>query len=997
MIEEPPIGDVDAVGRWMQQAGAALLGMAGKRAAAARAAFEAVWRVRGAARDCEALLKALEQHGEEVEDAAGPEAPQGEIALTLWQWYEATRLAYLMCSASERDLRDLGAQVKGLVSQVRARPVAEAEEVRRRYRLPRDAREAVREHEEITARLAEEAIDQETIAAARTNLLTFATYMKRHFRTGPHLEYLCAALERVERGECKRLVINIPPQHGKLCADSTPVLTPTGWTTHGQLKVGDEVYGLNGYPTKVVAVSEPSEASLLVKTTDGAEVRVHPLHEWQVFSRRGNAEQVLETQRMRRQGVSRTERKGDTLKHRSVYLLPRRPIVQFSEKALPVHPYVFGAWLGDGSANKGCITHDPKETEVIARVVECGYPVVGVWTHKTTGVLTTNFGPKLGADLRLTEAWKDKHIPHSYKFASATQRLELLAGLIDTDGSLDTNGRVRIVTVSDRLAADIVEVVRSLGMRAAITTAQPCLSTSGIQGTKPVHYVAFNPSLEIPTQLKRKATKRLVQPHREGLGSIEPCAPEMGRCIQVAAQDGIYLVGRELIPTHNSEIVSRLFPAWYLGRNPSKAVLLATHTATYVEKLGRSIRNNISSDEFSRVFPAVTLSNDSQAAAAFEVVDGDGRRSKRGVFNGYGMGGSYTGTSADLLIFDDLLTEADSNSEAALATMRESVQGLYTRLASDAAWIVVNTRYNERDTVAYLLSEYVGEGWEVVSLPALAERDEEFPLPDGRTWTRRLGEALFPFRYPREWLERRRQQLMQTNPSAWWGQYQCRPTPASGNLVRLEWFNERRYRDSPIALLDEAARVTVSVDTSKGATEKAARTAISVWCERVSGAYLIHCYSRAIQTPEQLDVIKTVCQQWRPQLLIIEDKSTGESLIPLLRRDTDWVRTPILAERPRGSKVERMSAVLPQMADGQVWLPCDGHPAAPWLPSLLDELAFYPKGAFLDQGDTVSQFLLWRSRNPLSASPAPITAPKPVANAFAGSWGLRPTGRRTSW
>lgn len=661
-VKEPPIGEgVDAVAGWAQSVGAVLVSMPGKRAVAARAALEALGRVRGAARDCEALLTALEQRGERVEDAAGPEAPRGEIALPLWQWYEAARLVWCMCGARESDLRDLGTQVKGLVSQVRARPTAEAENVRRRYRLPRDAREAVREHEEITARLAEEAIDQETIEESRMNLLTFATYMKRHFRTGPHLEYLCAALERVERGECKRLVVNMPPRHGK------------------------------------------------------------------------------------------------------------------------------------------------------------------------------------------------------------------------------------------------------------------------------------------------------------------------------------------------TEIVSRLFPAWFLGRHPDRAVLLATHTAAFVGKIGRSIRNNISSDEFSRVFPAVTLSTDSQAAAAFEVVDGDGRRSKRGVFSGYGMGGSYTGEGADLLIFDDLLTEVDSGSEAALETMRESVQALYTRLASSAAWIVVNTRYNERDTVAYLLSEYAGEGWEVVSLPALAERDEEYPLPGGRTWRRKLGEALFPFHFPREWLEGRRAQLMQTNPSAWWGQYQCRPTPTSGNLVRLEWFAERRYRDSPIALLDDATRVTVSVDTSAGKTEKAARTAISVWAERRGGAYLIYCYSKAIQTPEQLDVIKSICAQWRPQLLIIEDKSTGESLIPLLRRDTDWVRTPILAERPRGSKVERMSAVLPQMADGQVWLPCDGHPAAPWLPSLLDELAFYPKGAFLDQGDTVSQFLLWRSRNPLSASPAPITAPKPVANAFAGSWGLRPTGRRTSW
>jgi hypothetical protein len=79
---------------WAQSVGAVLVSMPGKRAVAARAALEALGRVRGAARDCEALLRALEQRGEHVEDAAGPEAPHGEIALPLWQWYEAARLVW---------------------------------------------------------------------------------------------------------------------------------------------------------------------------------------------------------------------------------------------------------------------------------------------------------------------------------------------------------------------------------------------------------------------------------------------------------------------------------------------------------------------------------------------------------------------------------------------------------------------------------------------------------------------------------------------------------------------------------------------------------------------------------------------------------------------------------------------------------------------------------------------------------------------------------------
>jgi predicted phage terminase large subunit-like protein len=850
-----------------------------------------------------------------------------------------------------------------------------------------------RDRDEVEARLAEEKMDDEVVEAARSGLLTFATYMKKHFKAAPHLELVCAALERVERGECKRLIINMPPQHGKLVADSVPVLTPKGWTTHGELKVGDEVFGLDGRPTKILGFGDVSYASMIVKTCDGAEIKVHPNHEWQVYSRRSQKEQVIETKKMRAAGVQRVEKRGDREVRRSIYMLPRRPVVQFGERELPVHPYVFGAWLGDGSAAKGCITHDPRETEVIARVVECGYPIVGVWTHKTTGVLTTNFGPKLNADLRATGAWENKHVPDAYKFSSAAQRLELLAGLIDTDGSVDANGRVRIVTADERLANDIVEVVRSLGMRAAITTAQPCLSTSGIKGAKPVHYVAFNPSLPIPTQLKRKATDRLVQPDREGIDSITPCEPEPGKCICVEAPDGIYLVGRELVPTHNTEIVSRLFPAWYFGRNPSRAVLFATHTATYAEKIGRNVRNNIGSEEFRRVFPDVSLAEDSKAASAFEIVPGDGFRVKRGQWAAYGMGGSYTGSTAELLIFDDLLTEQDSNSETALETAYESIEALYSRLADKTgAWVVVNTRYNLRDVVAYLTREYAGEGWEILSLPAVAEAEEEFKLPSGKTWQRHVGDALFPDRFSIERLTAIMNQRLQTNAPSWWGQYQCRPVPADGNIVKWSWFDSRRYHDSPAILALGCTRVVVSVDTSKGASDKAARTAISVWGEHAGRTFLLDSWAKAIPYTEQRQRLKDTCGRWRPQVMLIEDKSTGEALIDDLRKSTDWVRTPIVGVKPRGSKEERMQAVTPQMADGQVWIPRDGHPECRWLQAFAEEMSLYPKGVFRDQGDTVSQYLRWRGEN----SSASLTGfnnenAENARRAFGGSWG-RPGG-----
>lgn len=115
-------------------------------------------------------------------------------------------------------------------------------------------------------------------------------------------------------------------------------------------------------------------------------------------------------------------------------------------------PYALGAWLGDGTADQSKVTGGEKKAEVVAGIVACGYAVSAVSVHKTTGVPSTRFGsgvPNVKSlfrrHLEAAGVWGNKHIPEAYRRSSIKQRLELLAGLIDTDGHVEAStGRVRI-------------------------------------------------------------------------------------------------------------------------------------------------------------------------------------------------------------------------------------------------------------------------------------------------------------------------------------------------------------------------------------------------------------------------------------------------------------------------------------------------------------------------------------------------------------------------
>lgn len=350
-------------------------------------------------------------------------------------------------------------------------------------------------------------------------------------------------------------VISAPPGVGKLLANDTPILTKNGWKRHGDLKVGDYVIGLDGEFKKVIHVYPKFEANRCIEFTNGEKILCHFRHEWMVDVN-GHGYSVLETQDIEKKKLETgiPNKRG----HRYTCLLPNKEYIKGEQKDLPVKPYTLGVWLGDGTNKHPRITSPFSDIEVIEGVKADGYKVTSMAVHKTTGV------PSYYCDFRggLNELGMcnykfvtEKHIPSMYLTASIEQRLDLLAGLLDTDGCLVGN-KYSFTTTSIRLKDTFCELISTFGWRASIRCIEPKTSTSGIVGRLPVYTVQFTPDCKIPCRLPRKQNTGILNKSikRIAISKITEIDPVEGNCIAVDG-NGMYLAGRSMLPTHNTTIL----------------------------------------------------------------------------------------------------------------------------------------------------------------------------------------------------------------------------------------------------------------------------------------------------------------------------------------------------------------------------------------------------------------------------------------------------------
>lgn len=778
---------------------------------------------------------------------------------------------------------------------------------------------------------------------------------RSRYENARHHDAIVRAVEKVEEGEYQFLILTVPPRHGKLCAHSTPVLTPAGWRTHGDLRPGDYVFGPDGVPTRVVSISADDVADMEVETTSGEVVKCHANHEWTVLNARRNAKcrspEIKETRELAEgTWVGPKGARGG----RARWQLPDVDPLAFPERELALDPYVLGVWLGDGSCGKGHISMAADDLGVRDEIVRrTGWPTKE-WTHSATGVVTFAFGDGARGRLGpLTEPLSamgiltDKRIPEPYLRSSYQQRMDLLAGLMDTDGHVEAKtGRCRIVTTVPGLCDDLVDLATTLGFRPYVTSQEPALSSSGIQGRRKVFTVGFQPSVALPTVLPRRKVEVFQKRRRVAIREVrKTAAPEMGRCIQVEREDGLYLVGRSLVPTHNSEIVSRRLPSWFLGRHPEQNVVVATYNDDFAKDFGADVRSIVTSPEYRLIFPEVRLKRGGTAKDRLQTTAG-------GMATFVGVGGSLTGRGAHLLIIDDLIK---SYEEARSQAFRDRAWDWFTKVAMSRRMgkklvIITFTRWHTDDIIGRLTdpenehySREIAKKIKIIDIPAIAFEDDD---PLGRA----PGEALWPEWYGLDFLEEQRN----LDPLGFEALYQQRPTVADGILFRRE--NVRYYGpDEPVQLPPiEDLRIYCASDHAVATDQRSDFTVLlKVGLDQQNNIYLLDCWWRKARTDVVVEAMLTMGgANPKPLIWWAEKGHISKSIGPFLRKRMSETQTyfNVSEVTPAGDKEQRAQSISARMAMGHVFFPKEKN----WCERAINELLAFPNGLHDDFVDTFS-------------------------------------------
>ncbi len=463
-----------------------------------------------------------------------------------------------------------------------------------------------------------------------------------------------ADLDRLTNGlhPGQMIVIAARPAIGKALALDTLLPTPTGWTTMGEVAVGDRLIAADGTPTRVIAATEvmTGRPCYRVVFDDGSAIVADAWHEWQTRTRAQRRVPGVGPTIRTTEELAATVRCA-TADARTNHSVENAAPLALPEADLLVDPYVLGVWLGDGNAASARFTSaDPgivmeiesrgyavyrsnaraagpaklyriglledstetRQCEVCGRAFVPRRPQVRTCGRSCGGKVKTLSGPvpapscvdcgqpmtgarrcsrcherygTLQGRLRTLGVLGSKHIPTAYLRASEQQRRDLLAGLLDTDGTVNPTGSPQITLTDLRLAQDVRELVHSLGYRTG-------LSTRAVHGRSPATSTACTITFTTDDDVfllerkrlthkvrRRTSTPRLRQRY---IVAVEPIASVPVRCVEVDHPEHLYLAGPSMIPTHNST----------LGIDIARSAAIRHHLTSVVFSLEMS-RNEI--------------------------------------------------------------------------------------------------------------------------------------------------------------------------------------------------------------------------------------------------------------------------------------------------------------------------------------------------------------------------------------------------------------------
>ena len=412
-------------------------------------------------------------------------------------------------------------------------------------------------------------------------------------------------------------------------------------------------------------------------------------------------------------------------------------------------------------------------------------------------------------------------------------------------------------------------------------------------------------------------------------------------------------------PRHGKSILtSEFFPAWYLGRNPDKYIICSTYAQDLADDFGRKVRNQLQDKTYTDIFPDAEISTDSSSMRRFNTTKG-------GVYYAVGAGSAITGRGAHLLLIDDPIKGRE---EADSAAMRKNLLDwyratAYTRLMPNGSVVLIQTRWHEDDLAGWILKETGHEGWDVVEFPAILNERAATMLD------LKEGDPLWEESYPLQ----RLQEIKKTIGTREWSSlYAQKPSIEEGNIIKRWWWKNWTRENPP-----EMDYILQSWDTAYTVTETSDYSACTTWGvfsgEGGYNLYLIHSFREKLTFPELKKQAVHLYNELQPDLVLVEAKASGWSLVQELMR----TGIPITPFNPKKmDKLARVHSVAPLFEGGRVWFPDTDESA-----DVMNQFAMFPNTKHDDLVDSTTQALLrlrkgWMVSHPQDAPYEEPTGPK---------------------
>jgi predicted phage terminase large subunit-like protein len=402
-----------------------------------------------------------------------------------------------------------------------------------------------------------------------------------------------------------------------------------------------------------------------------------------------------------------------------------------------------------------------------------------------------------------------------------------------------------------------------------------------------------------------------------------------------------------LPPRYGKSICASVaFPAWVLGRDPSKRIICASYSENLASKHAGDCRTVMESDWYRSAFPTTRISRDKNVELNYQTTRQGGRYSTS-------VGGTLTGRGGNLIIVDDPINPEGAMSDAKRPAVNNWFDStLYSRLDSkrDDVIILIMQRLHLDDLAGYVMQQ---EHWTHLNLPAIADSEQQIQIGHDEFHQRQVGDLLHEEREPRDVLERIKTTLGSFHFSA---QYQQCPVPVEGEIIKWDWF--QFFDTCPARVPND--RIIQSWDTASKAKELSDYSVCTTWLHQGKHYYLLDVLREKLDYPSLKRRVLEHAFRHEANTVLIEDKGSGTSLIQDIQQEDSYGFLNPIGIVPQGDKETRMSAQSAKIEAGQVYLPKQ----APWLGDLQAELLQFPHGAHDDQVDSISQFLNWIQGRP---------------------------------